>query len=209
MKKIYFVRHGETDFNAQHLNQDGTALLSKKGLKQADALAERLRHLSFDRLIVSDYTRTRQTVAPLLEHVSLVPEYTALVRETKRPSQFVGLSNKSPEYHAYLELSNTHIHKPDWHFADEENFYDIVARIRNFFDLINQYDGDTVVVSHGRFIIFVMMYVILNGELTPDDWLASMHGFATTNTGITVIGFTEDYNRWIVNTYNDHAHFAE
>ena len=208
-KKIYFVRHGETDYNANNLIQDGTSLLSGKGLRQANALAERIRHLSFDHLLVSDYERTRQTVAPLLAHTRVIPEYTALVRETKRPTQFVGQSNSTDEYRAFRALADAHVHDPTWHFEDEENFHDVVLRIRELLTLAVSREGDILVVTHGRFIIFMMLYVILNGELTPDAWLASMHGFTTTNTGITVISFNETYQRWIVTTFNDHAHFAE
>lgn len=209
MKKLYFVRHGETDANAAKLVQSATTVLSEKGHQQAKVLAVRLQQVSFAHLLVSDYTRTRQTVEPLLAYTDIQPVYTDLVRETKRPSQYVGIYNESPEYHRYLDEADLHIADKDWHLEDEENFYDIMDRVKRFFAYIDSLEGDTLVVSHGRFTIFLMMYVITQGKLTPELWLPSMHSFTTTNTGITVFGFKEQYKMWSLITYNDHAHFAE
>ncbi len=209
MKTIYLVRHGQTNSNAESLVQHASSQLSEKGLRQADTLAERLRHLSFSNLLVSDYVRTRQTVAPLLPHISVEPVYTALLRETKRPTQYIGAHQESVEYHTYLDAADAHITDPAWHLEDEENFHDVVARVQQFFAHIDTLEGDTVAVSHGRYIIYIMMYVIMGGNLTPAVWLEAMHHFKTKNTGITVLQYDEKYQHWLLRTFNDHAHFAE
>lgn len=209
MKTIYLARHGQTESNANSLVQDSTSQLSEKGLRQAEALAERLRHLSFTNLLVSDYERTKQTVAPLLPHTTVTPVYTRILRETKRPTQFIGTSLESAEYHAYLNAANEHLADPQWHFEDEENFHEVVARVQEFFAVIDSLEGDTVAISHGRFIIYIMMYTIMGGTLTPAVWLSAMHNFKTYNTGITVLEFNDTHNHWSVRTFNDHAHFAE
>lgn len=209
MKKIYLVRHGQTNSNVGNLVQDGTTPLSEIGLKQAEVLAQRLKHLSFSHLFVSDYIRTRQIVEPLLKDIEIVPVYTPLIRESKRPTQFVGQSNRSDEFKAYAKLADENINNPDWHFADEENFHDVLNRTKNFFEHILTLDGDIMVITHGRFITYAVMHVILGESLTPENWLACMHSFATTNTGITVIKFDEEHKRLVLETYNDKAHFAE
>jgi len=209
MKKIYLVRHGQTDANASNILQDGTATLSEKGFQQAAALTERLKHLPFDHLLVSDYERTRQTVSPLLPYISVVPMYTPLVRETKRPSQFAGLSNELQAFLDYCDESDIHISDPDWRFEDEENFHDVVARVKNFFAHIDTLEGDTVVVTHGRFIIYVILSVISNFKLDEEMWVKCRHGFETYNTGISMLGFNEKRSNWKLLSYNDRAHFAE
>lgn len=209
MKKIYLVRHGESTSNITHVVQDGTDVLSELGEAQAITLCERLKHVDFENLVVSDYVRTRQTVAPLLALTAIKPVYTHLVRELRRPKELVGLPILGPEFSVYLAEANEHITDPAWHFSDEENFFDAVSRVKEFFALIDSLEGDTVVVTHGRFIIFVIMYVIMGGHLTPDAWKTDMDTFTTTNTGITVLSFKEHKNVWALTTYNDHAHFAE
>jgi probable phosphoglycerate mutase len=209
MKTIYLVRHGETDSNIGSLVQDGTSMLSEKGKRQAIVLAERLRHLKHENIVVSDYVRTRQTVEPFLEHTNVSPVYTPVVRETKRPTQFVGTSNESDEYQSYLQLSDENIFDKSWYLEDEENFFDIVERVRAMFGMIDTLQGDTIVVSHGRFITYVTLYVILGGKLTPDVWLNAKNNFQPLNTGITMIRYDDKHQHWALRTFNDHAHFAE
>ncbi len=209
MKTIYLVRHGQTNFNAESLIQDGNSVLSEKGIQQAHVLAERLRHLKHDHLIVSDYTRTKQTVEPFLKYTNIEPMYTPLVRETKRPTEFVGKSSESEEFLAHLDETDKYIFDKDWHHSDEENFFDVMTRVENFFALIDTLEGDSIVVSHGRFITLITMYVILGGHLTPDVWLHARYNFQTINTGITMVRFDDKHQHWSLRTFNDHAHFAE
>ncbi len=209
MKRVYLVRHGQTDSNVGDLLQDGSSQLSDTGRAQAIVLANRLQHLSFSHLLVSDYDRTKQTVEPLLEKIQIEPEYTPLLRETKRPSEFVGLPRKSEEFQNYLRLADENIHNSDWHFSDEENFHDVIVRIRELFATMSDLEGDVLAITHGRLIIFMVMYTILGENLSPDAWLSSMHSFDTANTGITVLKFNDEKERWLLDTFNDQAHFAE
>ncbi len=209
MKTIYLVRHGETESNVASLVQDGTAILSEKGKAQAKVLAERLRYLKHENILVSDYVRTRQTVEPFLALTNVDPIYTHVVRETKRPTQYIGMNSESDEYQAYLKLTDENIFDESWRHSDEENFHDIIARIKEFFTLIDSLEGDSIVVSHGRFITFITLYVILSGHLTPDIWLHAKHNFQPLNTGITMLRFDDKHQHWSLRTFNDHAHFAE
>ena len=209
MKKIYLARHGESTSNVSHVVQGSEDILTAVGEKQADVLAERLSKLSFQNLLVSDYVRTKQTVAPLLQKVSIEPMYSPLLREARRPCSLVGSPISGEGFASFDELSKVHVLEADWHFEDEENFHDIVARITNLFALISTLEGDTVLVSHGRLAIYIVMYVIMGGNLTPAVWQTDFATFTTTNTGITVFSYKETEKLWALTTYNDHAHFAE
>jgi broad specificity phosphatase PhoE len=209
MKKIYLMRHGESTANAEKTVQGGDSELSEKGHHQAAALAARVQHLDFQNLVVSDFVRTRQTVAAILPFTSVQPVYTPLVRELKRPSALIGAPRHGEGMTVFEKEVSMHSMDPLWHFADEENYFDVVARVQKFFAYVDTLDGDTVVISHGRFIIFVMMYVILQGKLTPDVWPANLSTFTQENTGITVLTYKEHKKMWALSTYNDHSHFAE
>ncbi len=58
---IFIVRHGETDGNALRLIQSPETPLNRRGLAQAEALAERLAREGVARILVSDYARARMT----------------------------------------------------------------------------------------------------------------------------------------------------
>jgi broad specificity phosphatase PhoE len=209
MKTMYLVRHGETTANAEAIVQGSDNELSAVGLAQANVLAERLRHLDFKHILVSDYVRTRQTVAPLLAYTTIEPVYTPLVRESKRPSCFVGFPRHGEEFLQYQAQAALHTADPNWHFADEENVHDILERVKEFLQHVETLPDNTLVVSHGRFIIFTIMYVLFGGKLTPEMWDGNMSTFSTTNTGISVLVYNEQKQLWALKTYNDHAHFAE
>ncbi len=209
MKKIYLVRHGETNDNANKIVQDGNSVLSHKGHLQAEKLVSRLENLSFQNLIVSDYVRTRQTAEYLLKKVKIIPDYSPLVRETKQPTSMLGVSNESEKFLEYYQQVGENLDNPSWRHSDEETFYDVVERVKLFFKHIDTLDGDTLVVSHGRFIIYVVMSVLSGGDLKYDTWEKCRHGFETTNTGITTLIFNEKFKSWKLLVFNDQAHFAE
>jgi broad specificity phosphatase PhoE len=209
MKKIYLVRHGESAANVADVIQDANSELSKRGHEQAVVLAKRLQHLPFHNLLVSDYVRARQTVAALLPLTTIVPEYTPLAREIKRPTEFIGEPRHGDAFHSFEAQAAAYASDPMWHFSDEENYYDIVARIKKLLAYIDTLEGDTLVITHGRFIISIMMYVIMKGKLSPEVWLADLATFTQANTGITVLSYKEHKEHWALTTFNDHAHFAE
>ena len=60
--KIFLIRHGETESNKNRIIQgkidEG---LSKKGIKQAECLADRLKDEKIDLIISSEYKRAAET----------------------------------------------------------------------------------------------------------------------------------------------------
>lgn len=65
---LWLIRHGETDWNRTHRVQGDTDVpLNMLGLRQAKALAQRIRHERFDLIYTSDLQRaavTAETVFP-------------------------------------------------------------------------------------------------------------------------------------------------
>lgn len=209
MKKIYLARHGESTSNVSHVVQSPHDALTEVGVKQAEILAERLAKLSFQNLIVSDFERAKQTAAPLIKKTNLEPIYSELLREAKRPTSLAGTPIGGDGFVNFDKIAQEHFADAEWHFEDEENFYDIIERIKKLFLLINSLEGDVVLVSHGRLAIYIVMYVLMGGKLTHEVWSSDFATFTTNNTGITVFSYKEHEKLWALTTYNDHAHFAE
>ena len=66
---IYFVRHGETDFNLFSVTQGQLdTSLNKTGLKQAAKVAKDLKDCHFDIIISSPLTRTVQTAEAIMAY---------------------------------------------------------------------------------------------------------------------------------------------
>lgn len=68
-KRIYFVRHGETDCNSKNLIQGRgvDAPLNSLGHRQAEAFYQHYKHIPFDKVYTSSLQRTHQSMAPLLK----------------------------------------------------------------------------------------------------------------------------------------------
>jgi broad specificity phosphatase PhoE len=207
MKRVYFVRHGETTYNRDRLVQDGTPLLTDAGLKQAYRVAERLANIDFEHLLVSDYERTKQTALPVSELTGKVAEYSPLFREVRRPSVFFHQSNQTEEYLQYLQDEQDNFVNPSWRHSDEENFADTFTRAQAALADVSSRSGDVVVVSHGHFIRLLTAMVITGGQLTGEMWQLFYTRIKVSNTGITTALFEND--DWKLLTFNDHAHFAE
>jgi broad specificity phosphatase PhoE len=209
MKKVYFVRHGETTYNAEDKVQDHSPTLTEKGIRQAELVGHRLEHLSFDTLVSSDYERTRQTADVVKNIIGKEPIYSELFREIRRPSEFFH-QQRSEAFAGYLaeEIKNSSIDE-HWKHSDEESFFEIQLRIKAAFDYLESLEGDTVVISHGHFIRRVVAAVAMDFQLTGAIWQHLYQGFQASNTGITTLIKKSDGDRWQILTFNDHAHFAD
>jgi len=209
MKRIYLVRHGETKMNDANLVQDHADTLSATGYEQVKLVARRFENIDFDTLYSSDYIRATETAKAIAKMTDKEPILSSVFREVKRPSSFVGMSRNSTEYYNFFQQADEQISDPSWHFEDEENFHDVMKRVREAFKIFDESTGDIAVVTHGRFLMFLVVYVLLNRELTGSIWKLSAHTMLTNNTGITVFEYDEQFSHWRLKTFNDIAHFAE
>lgn len=69
--KLYFARHGQTDSNAQAVNQPTAGNdepLNEAGIQQASELAEHLKNVRFDSIISSPFKRAVQTAELVNKH---------------------------------------------------------------------------------------------------------------------------------------------
>ena len=68
-KKIYLIRHGETEYNRTGIVQGSgvNSSLNENGLKQAELFFEWYKELQFDRVYTSSLKRTRQSVQKFID----------------------------------------------------------------------------------------------------------------------------------------------
>lgn len=97
---IYFVRHGETDFNKEGRNQGWLDVpLNETGIAQAKILADKLKDFKIDVIYCSPFSRTKKTAEIINEfhNVSIITddrlkEYYSSEREGK-------VFNKLPKFY--------------------------------------------------------------------------------------------------------------
>jgi probable phosphoglycerate mutase len=80
-KRVYIVRHGETDSNAARIIQTPDAGLSAEGREQAQKLAARMAQAAIARIVSSDYPRAEQTAAAVAARTKLAIEFELSLRE--------------------------------------------------------------------------------------------------------------------------------
>ena len=78
---IYLIRHGETEGNRLGIVQPPELPLNEKGLRQAAAVAQRLRSAGITRILSSDLERARMTANALARETDAAVEIEPLLAE--------------------------------------------------------------------------------------------------------------------------------
>ncbi|MDX1909231.1 MAG: histidine phosphatase family protein [Bacteroidia bacterium] len=183
MPYLYFLRHGETDYNRRGIVQ-GSGVdsdLNDTGLRQAQAFFEAYRHLDFEQVYVSELRRTHQTLAPWrdLGH-ELIPE-----RGLNEFSWGI-LEGKVPDEHQERTFKGLLEHwkegRLDKRIEDGENPLEAWERASSFFEQILSLGSESKVLlcSHGRQLRVILSSLIDNG-------MHHMHKYPQHNTGLTVV----------------------
>jgi broad specificity phosphatase PhoE len=79
---FYFVRHGESEANAaRRFAGQSDSPLTERGRRQAEAIAEELADVKFDRIVSSDLSRTRETAEAIAKRQGIGLEVIPELRE--------------------------------------------------------------------------------------------------------------------------------
>lgn len=205
--KIYFVRHGQTQYNVLQEHQPENAGLSELGKKQAEILAKRFSKIPIDIIYSSPMKRASQTAEIINESLKKKIIYSGLLNERKSPSEFLGKRTDDPEVSEINKIKNLHQDDPLWHYSDEENFLEFKERIKKFFNVLSKAKKENIlVVTHGG-PIRMMIFLMMDEELTPQAYYKFSDLFDLSNTGITFCERDEN-GIWMVRAYNDHSHLG-
>lgn len=205
---VYFVRHGEGEHNANNLYSAPDFELTKKGIQEAKAVGERLKNLPIELLVVSTYLRTRQTAQIINKEIGEKPViYSKLAVEIKRPFEIAGKSAQNPEYSAIRKSLDDNFNDPNFHYSDEENFFDLKNRGYKFLDYLAKLSKENIaVVSHSVFIRMLIL-LIISKDLTPNTFINSYKTMVLATSGLTVCEKNE--KEWKLITWNDQSHLGD
>ncbi len=137
---FWFLRHGETDYNARGLSQGAIDIpLNDNGRTQARAAAAMLAGKGIVAIVCSPMLRTRETAAIVNEVLNLPISFEPAIREVV----FGGMEGKplSPWFQDWMDGTFT----PD----GAESFAELVARLSAAMQTILALPGPVLVVAHG------------------------------------------------------------
>jgi broad specificity phosphatase PhoE len=210
-KKIYFVRHGQSEGNIQNLHGHWSHPLTELGVQQANFVAGRIGHIPAQALVASTMVRAQQTASIIADKVGLEVESSDLFIEAAAPSAIQNKPRTEEASELYRVASkNAHL-VPGFRYADEENFDDLRDRaVRALAYLAARQEDHVVVVTHGYFLRMLVAVAVMGPELTHSQARHFMRTFQMENTGLTVFGHKADMepSPWWLWVWNDHSHLG-
>ncbi len=148
---VYFVRHGETDWNRQGIIQGWADIaLNETGHAQARAVGDALRahfeEAEACHFMVSPMLRTRQTMQHIAQAAGAAEDLVAIEPQLKELG--FGIWEGKP----FWELKASPVYPADpetrysWRPEGGESYEDGTARVK---DLLARIASPTIIVSHG------------------------------------------------------------
>lgn len=208
-RRFYFVRHGETILNAQHIRQGEEGALSEKGQEQAGMVGQYLEHFPIQNILASTYPRAKETAAIINAHLHVPIMYSPLFAERKNPSEIIGKHTDDPEVIRIVNQMDLAYHEDDYRFSDEENFIDEKERARKCLSLLaRQGAHKTTVVTHHHFLKMLIAYLLYRERLHAGDFIKLAFFNVSDNAGITIVEFHPWHmfsatRGWEVVSYNE------
>lgn len=204
MMKLYFVRHGQTDYNLQQIVQGGgiDSDLNATGRAQAQAFYDAYKHLQFDAVYASTLKRTHQTLAPWQEiggydfkKEAGLREFGWGIHEGKKPTpaeaaNFQNILKRWMEGDVQATVEQGETLQQAWQRAEP-----FMRQLPE-----QHLDQQVLLCSHGR-----QLRILLCNLLQVE--LKEMERFKHDNTGLSVIHWHPDGSRELV-SLNDTSHLS-
>lgn len=170
-KKIYIVRHGQTDFNLQNIVQ-GSGVdsdLNARGIAQAKAFFEFYRDVPFDKIYTSTLKRTRQTVQRFIDLGIPTESLSGLNEISWGNKEVYKITPDEDQYYHYM-LKQWQSGNTTLKIEGGESPDDVVKRMKPAVDhIMSKTDEETVLVCmHGR-AIRILLCILLNYPLKSMD----------------------------------------
>jgi 2,3-bisphosphoglycerate-dependent phosphoglycerate mutase len=194
---FYLIRHGETEYNNGGRVQGHRDIpLSALGLRQAEALAERLSRERCDALYSSDLLRASQTADAVARRCGIEKRPNSLLRE-RCFGVLEGL-RREQIHEQYPEVVGKLLADPDGAPPEGESKSDVHRRCREFVDSARAkhgVDDKILVVAHGGSVMAILAILC--------DWpgLAGMVRLGNTSLSIVEVG-----EKTTIQVINDTCH---
>jgi broad specificity phosphatase PhoE len=199
-KKIYLIRHGQTDYNLQNIVQ-GSGVdtdLNEKGRSQALAFYNHYNDVPFEKVYTSSLKRSQQSVKGFLDRNIPHEKLSGLNEISWGNKEGHKVTPEEDEYYHYMlkqwQLGNTSLRIENGESPD-----DVVVRMRPALDhIMSRTDEKTILICmHGR-AIRILLCMMMNYPLK------SMDMFEHENLCLYLLNHSD--SMFTVEKYNDTTH---
>ena len=151
--KIYFVRHGQTNYNVLDLCNDDPSKdvhLTELGKMQAEIIREKIKDIKLDGVFISELPRTKETALIITKDHQIKFKVDSRINDRK-----TGFDNK-PVSDFFAAM------KPDifnLKFNNGESFQEEKKRVFSFLEELKNYDlANVLVVTHSEILQIINGY---------------------------------------------------
>ena len=152
LKKIYLLRHGQTDYNLQGVVQGSgiDAPINATGRAQAEAFFEAYQEVQFDQLYHSALIRTRQSIQGFIDLGIPVTSLAELNEISWGNYEGTPMTPEEGEYYRMM-LDQWQQGNLDYAIAGGESPNSVAERLHRAIQIILNGPGETILVCmHGR-----------------------------------------------------------
>ena len=152
LKKIYLLRHGQTDYNLQGVVQGSgiDAPINATGRAQAQAFFEAYQEVQFDQLYHSALIRTRQSIQGFIDMGIPVTSLVELNEISWGNYEGTPMTPEEGEYYRMM-LDQWQKGNLDYAIAGGESPNSVAERLHRAIQIILNGPGETILVCmHGR-----------------------------------------------------------
>jgi broad specificity phosphatase PhoE len=192
----YIVRHADKEqgdfYNTNLRHQDQP--ISQKGRLKAHKLISYFSDKSIDKIYVSDYIRTKQTIKYVAEKKKILPITDSRLNEIDN-GLIEGLSDEliKQKYPGVWNAFNER--NRDFQFPEGESGEDALNRIESFFKETLVLKEDFILVSHDGLIRLLLCYIL--GIAVYRRW-----DFRVDPCGIMEIEYQTKFKKWKLIRFN-------
>lgn len=199
-KKVYLVRHGQTDFNLRNIVQ-GSGVdtdLNDLGRTQAALFYEAYKDIPFDRVYTSTLKRSQQSVQKFIDRGIPYDALAGLNEISWGTKEGHPVTPEEDEYYHYM-LEQWRLGNTSLKIQGGESPDDVVHRMKPAVDhFMSRPDEKSILICmHGRAIRILLCY-LLNYPLR------SMDLFEHQNLGLYLLNYSG--SMFTIEKYNDDSH---
>ena len=194
--KWYIIRHADKEqgdfYNSDLRHQDQP--ISEKGHLKAQKLFSYFSDKSIDKIYVSEYIRTKQTIKYVAEKKKISPIADSRLNEIDN-GLIEGLSEQVLQQR-YPDVWNAFKDRDrDFQFPEGESGEDARRRIKSFFKDKQVSKEDIILVSHDGLIRLLLCYIL--GIAVYRRW-----DFRVDTCGIMEIEYQTTFKKWKLIRFN-------
>ena len=202
-KKIYLVRHGQTDFNLQGVVQGSgiDAPINATGQAQAKAFFEAYHGISFDQIYHTALIRTKQSIAQFIDLGIPTRALSELNEISWGDYEGTPMTPEEGEYYRHM-LHQWQQGNLDYAIAGGESPNTVAIRMKRGIEIILNGPGDTILVCmHGR-AMRIFLSLLLNYDMRYMDQ------FEHNNLCLYLLEQLPD-ETFVVRKFNDQDHLKD